>query len=101
MEVINLLSIFLLKDTDEKDKKTINYFKNNKKIILGLVKKNGFVLNNTSLELKNDKEIVSHAVNTHGLALQFASDNLKNNYEIVSLAVKNNGFAFACMNPFG
>ena len=63
--------------------------KNNKNIVLAVMKKNGYLLEYTSDELKNDHEVVITAINnSNGQALQYASDKLKNDRDIIFTALK-------------
>jgi hypothetical protein len=64
--------------------------KNNKEIVLALIKINWFVLQYANEELKNDKEVVMEAVKQNGWALQFASNELRSDKEVVMEAIKQN-----------
>ena len=65
--------------------------KNNKNIVLAVMKKNGYLLEYTSDELKNDREVVITAIsNSNGQALQYASEQLKNDREVIFTALKYN-----------
>jgi len=67
--------------------------KNNRNIVLEVVRQNGSDLEHASNELKNDKEIVLEAVLEDGNALQFASDRLKADVEVVLRAIQQNIYA--------
>ena len=63
--------------------------KNDKNIVLAVMKKNGFLLEYTSDELKNDREVVIAAIsNSNGQALKYASEQLKNDREVIFTALK-------------
>ena len=64
-----------------------------KKIIMIVVSKDGYALQYASDALKNDKDIVMTAVSQEGLALQYAYYALKNDKDIVMTAVSRNGHA--------
>ena len=67
--------------------------KNDKEIVLEAVKQNEKTFIHASKKLKNDREIVLEAVKRNGYMLSHASDQLKNNKEIVMEAIKQNGCA--------
>ena len=61
---------FLLEYASEK-------LKNNKDVVMAVVKKNGRALKYASEELKNDRDVVMVAVAENSNALNYASENLK------------------------
>jgi hypothetical protein len=66
--------------------------KNNKTIMLQVVRLDGMALLSASHELKNDEDVVLHAVRQNGMALEYASDELKA-MKVVLAAVKQNGLS--------
>jgi CxxC motif-containing protein len=66
-------------------------YKNDKKIVMYAVKKNGQALLNAPKKLQADKEIVMAAVKQYGFALKYASKKLRSDKEVVIEAVMQNG----------
>lgn len=60
-----------------------------KKNIISLLQNGVITINDLSEELKNDKEIILSVVKINGLLLEFASDELKSDKEVVLAALKN------------
>lgn len=67
--------------------------KKNKKFILAIVKKGGFLLEHVSEKLKMDFDVVLAAVEKNGRALYYAGEELKKDFDVVLAAVKNDGTA--------
>lgn len=71
-----------LKDVGDK-------LKNNKNIVLTLVKENGEELMYASEILQKDKDVVMAAVKNNGKSLQFVSNDLRNDKDFIYELVKN------------
>jgi len=65
----------------------------NRRIVLAAVGTHGHALRYASVELKNDREVVLAAVGNDWRAFIHASDELKNDREVVLAAVGNSGLA--------
>lgn len=72
--------------------------RNDKKIVLEAVSKDGMNLRFASERLSDDEEVVRCAVSECGLAVEFASERLKDNLVISILATKQNGLALAFLS---
>ena len=66
--------------------------KNDREVVLQVVKQDGGALRYASEELKNDREVVLAAVKQNGWALMYASEELKNDREVVLDVVKRAGY---------
>ena len=86
----------LILDLIEKDCFVLEHLedKNNRKIVLMTLKKNGKYLKYCIEEFKNDFDLVFEAVKSNGTSIQFASEELKNNEIIFLEAIKSNPIAF-------
>jgi hypothetical protein len=80
---------------DKLSTEVINNFRDNIRIILVSICKNGLNLKYASPRIKNITNLVKIAVNNNGLALKSASARLKDDTEVVRIAVSNNSKAFA------
>lgn len=85
------------------------HYVNDKKLMLDVIRQDGWNLRNdtpedlryerevvfkyASEELRNDKEVMLEAVKQDGLALEYASEKLKNDRKVVLEAVKQDGNA--------
>ncbi len=70
-------------------------FRNNKRVVMVAIKRNGFALAHASKELKADREVILVAINSsRGHALRYASDELGNDKEFVLKAMSINFNAF-------
>jgi hypothetical protein len=65
--------------------------RNNKNIVIKLLKENGLVLEWVSDRLKDDEEVVLEAIKQNCLAIKFASYSVRNNKKIAMIAIKKNG----------
>ena len=63
--------------------------RNDRKVVLAAIKKEGYKLEYASDELRNDREIVLAALSNYGNALEYASDELRNDRELVMAAINN------------
>ncbi|KAF0979254.1 hypothetical protein FDP41_001597 [Naegleria fowleri] len=74
---------------------------NDKKFILTIVKRAGYVLKYASLEVRNDRdrEIVQEALKQNAIAFSLASTSLKKDRELVLEAVKYNTSVFKYTSP--
>jgi hypothetical protein len=72
--------------------------KNDREIVLEVVKRRGLVLQNVPERFRHDREIVLTAVKNNGLALHFASPELQNDEEIVLTAIRSDGGALRYAN---
>lgn len=68
-------------------------FKDNKKLMIELIKIDSSILEYASVSLKNDPEVIITSIKKEGMYLKYASDRLKDNEKIVKLAIENNPFA--------
>lgn len=68
-------------------------FKDNKKLMIELIKIDSSILEYASVNLKNDPEVIITSIKKEGMCLKYASDRLKDNEKIVKLAIENNPFA--------
>jgi hypothetical protein len=68
--------------------------KNNRELVLSLVKLNGRTLKYASNILKNDKEIVWEALKNDLNAFKYISDDLKNDRKIVLFVIKEAGVLY-------
>lgn len=68
-------------------------FRDNKKIMIELIKIDSSILEYASDILKNDPEVIITSIKKEGKHLKYASDRLKDNEKIVKLAIENNPFA--------
>jgi hypothetical protein len=96
-----ILKLFLVKDCSFLEFAS-EKLKDDKQLVLTIVKKNGFVLAYSSERLKDDKEVVMAAVQTDGWSLQYASDRLKDDYDVVMASVGNKEFSLSsplCKTP--
>jgi hypothetical protein len=75
----------------------LSIFRDNKDLVLKLIKTGARPLENVSINLKDDLDIVISAVSNDGLQLKFASERLKENQEIVLKAIEmdSENFQFA------
>ena len=67
--------------------------KDDKEVVLAVVKTNGDALQYASDRLKNDRDVVLAAVMQNWRALEYASRALKDNRDVVLAAVETNGYA--------
>lgn len=61
----------------------IQLFSDNKEMMLEILKKDGYLLHDTSEELRNDKEIVIDSVKQEGCSLKLASIDLIKNEDFL------------------
>jgi CxxC motif-containing protein len=66
-------------------------WKNDKEMLIEIVKIHGRNLIYASDRLKNDKDVVLQAIETHAYSIEYASEEMKNNKEVVMAAVKKDG----------
>jgi hypothetical protein len=64
--------------------------KNDKEVVLAVIKRGGNILKYVSKNFRNDRDIVLPSVKEYGSSLEFASDELKYDREICLSAVKSN-----------
>lgn len=69
-------------------------YKNDKKIVIVAVQKDGNVLEFAGDKLKADKEVVLEAVRNNGCALKYASEILKDDKDVVLEAVRKSACSF-------
>lgn len=65
--------------------------RDDKDVVLAVIKKNGYALQYASKRLRDNELIVLEAVSDYGLVLSFVSDRLKDNKDIVMAAVNDCG----------
>lgn len=70
-----------------------DFLKNDKEFVLEVLKHDGRALQYVSEELKNDKKVVLRAIKQNGCALNHAPDHFKNDKKIVLKALKQNAWA--------
>jgi hypothetical protein len=66
-------------------------WKNDKEMLIEIVKIHGRNLQYASHRLQNDKDVVLQAIDTHGYSIEYSSEEMKNNKEVVMAAVKKDG----------
>ncbi len=69
------------------------HLKDNKKIFLSAIRKQGTSLRYASEKLKNDKDIVLESTAQNGLAFAHASESLRNNKEFAVKVISKSGIA--------
>ena len=70
-----------------------------KELALKILKRQGILLDSVAPELRKDREVVLTAVSNYGYALEFAAQEMKNNFEIVLAAVERSPRALTYASP--
>lgn len=71
------------------------YFNNDKDIALKLVRLNGMILEDISMQLRGDKEVVYEAVSNFPYAASFASEKLLDDKDLALIVARRNGDAIS------
>ena len=85
---IILQVIYNFNNLTYEDRHILDYFNNDKEIVLAFISLNGSFLDLASKKLQGDKKVVLSAIKNDPMALRYASDNLRNDKETVLTAVK-------------